>query len=62
MKYRAPTVKEGADFIEMCFTREYKRSCIAKWRELYGDLLADQIINELKGCRRKKKAEEKKSG
>lgn len=62
MKYRAPTVKEGADFIEICITREYKRRCIAKWREWYGDALADQIINELKGRRRKKRYEEKKSG
>jgi len=60
-KYRAPTVKEGADFLEMCFTMEYELRCIAKWRELYGDALADQIINELKGRRRKNRVEERKS-
>ena len=60
MRYRAPTVKEGADFLEICITREYKIRCIAKWRELFGDALADQIINELKFRRRNKKAEERK--
>ena len=54
-EYRAPTVKEGADYIEMCFTREYKFSCIAFWRRLYGDQLADQIMNELKARNRKNK-------
>lgn len=56
-QYRAPTVKQGADFIEMCFTREYKLSCIKFWRDLYGDELADQIMNELK-ARKKKRAKE----
>lgn len=51
--YRKPTVKEGADFIEMCFTREYKFSCIAFWRRLYGDELADQIMNELRSRKKK---------
>ncbi len=54
-KYRKPTVKEGADFIEMCFTREYKFSCIAFWRRLYGDELADRIMNELRARKRKNK-------
>ncbi len=51
--YRAPTVKEAADFIEKCFTREYKFSCIADWRRLYGDDLADQIMNELRSRKKK---------
>lgn len=58
--YRKPTVKEGADFIEMCFTREYKFSCIAFWRRLYGDELADQIMNELRARKRKGKKENDK--
>ncbi|WP_041360221.1 hypothetical protein [Nitrosomonas sp. Is79A3] len=57
-KYRKPTVKEGADFIEMCFTREYKFSCIAFWRRLYGDQLADQILNELRARKKKNKKED----
>jgi len=56
-QYRKPTVKQGADFIEMCFTWEYKLSCIAFWRRLYGDHLADQIMNELKARKRKNKKE-----
>jgi len=55
--YRKPTVKEGADFIEMCFTREYKFSCIASWRRLYGDELADQIMDELRSRKKKSKKE-----
>lgn len=42
-QYRAPAVKEVADFIESCITREYKFRCIQNWRETFGDLLADQI-------------------
>ena len=52
-------MKEGADFLEICITSEYKRACIAKWRELFGDALVDQIVTELEG-RRNKKSEERK--
>lgn len=55
--YRAPTVKEAADFIEKCFTSEYKLICIASWRSLYGDDLADQIMNELRSRKKKNKKE-----
>lgn len=56
-KCRAPTVKEGADFIEMCITREYKLQCIENWRKLFGDDLADQIMNELRARKKKRGAE-----
>lgn len=58
-QYRAPTVKEGADYIQnILIIRESKISCIAYWRRLYGDGLADGIMNELRA--RKKAA--KKAG
>lgn len=44
---RAPTIQEGADFIERCVTDEYKLKCIESWREKFGDGLADGILNEL---------------
>ncbi len=53
-QYRAPTIKEGADFIEKCFEREYKLSCIESLGKMYGKVLAEGIMDELRS--RKKKA------
>lgn len=51
----APSVQHGADFIEKCFTREYKQACVDGWRRRFGDDLANQIIDELKKRKRAKK-------
>lgn len=61
-QYRAPTVKEGADYIQnVLIIRESKISCVEFWRRLYGDELADQIISELKARKMKLKKEKSKN-
>ncbi|SDT97008.1 hypothetical protein [Nitrosomonas ureae] len=50
----APTVQQGADFIERCVTDEYKLKCIESWREKFGDGLADGINAELMARESKK--------
>lgn len=50
----APTVQQGADFIERCVTDEYKLKCIETWREKFGDRLADGINAELMARESKK--------
>jgi hypothetical protein len=50
-------VKDAAQFLIGCYTREYRRSCLALWRELWGDEYADKIrgIVELHFLERKGK-------
>lgn len=44
---RAPTVKQACDFIEICHDPEYKKLCIDKWGEWFGESLAIAIRSEL---------------
>ena len=58
---REPTVKEGADFIERCVSREYKFYCIRVWREWFGDDLAERVMQELRSRRKGRRMQEPRS-
>lgn len=54
---RAPTVQEGADWIEKQYTRQYKQSCMDFWQKKYGSELVESIKNELIARRKKRRKE-----
>jgi hypothetical protein len=41
-------VSQAADFVCDSFTLEYRRLCLAFWRERFGDDYADQVGNEVR--------------
>lgn len=42
-KYRQPTVDEAVNLVTISLSREYRISCIAHWRTLYGDGFAAMV-------------------
>jgi hypothetical protein len=41
------SVPDAAKFICDSFTKEYRRQCLAFWRQLWGDEYADQVEAEV---------------
>lgn len=37
------SVQDAADYVAICFTREYRAKCIAHFRTIHGDDYADQV-------------------